>query len=108
MRAAIQSILRPDGSTLQSLDPSGTRAISPKVADLATYALQGVIERGTGVAAALETDVAVTVRFIDAVEARKLNRTYRAKDYATNVLSFVYDAECGVLRGDVALCGWSL
>ena len=56
------------------------------------------------VAVALETDAAVTLRFIDAFEARTLNRTYRAKDYATNVLSFVYDAEYGVLCGDVALC----
>jgi probable rRNA maturation factor len=57
------------------------------------------------VAAALETDALVTLRFVDAREARTLNRTYRGRDYATNVLSFVYDDESGALRGDVALCG---
>lgn len=53
-------------------------------------------------AAALEGDVEVTVRLVDAEEGRSLNREYRAKDYATNVLSFVYqDSPC---QGDLVLC----
>jgi len=35
----------------------------------------------------------VSVRFVDVEEGRTLNRDYRHKDYATNVLSFVYDSE---------------
>ena len=53
------------------------------------------------VAAALDADASVTVRFVEAREGRTLNRTYRGKDAATNVLAFVYD---GVSGGDIVLC----
>ena len=57
-------------------------------------------------AAALERSAAVTVRFVGAAEARKLNDAYRDRDYATNVLSFDYgSAGPGqVLTGDIVLC----
>jgi len=57
-------------------------------------------------AAALERSAAVTVRFVGAAEARKLNNAYRDRDYATNVLSFDYEsAGLGqVLAGDIVLC----
>lgn len=45
----------------------------------------------------------VTVRFVDAEEGRELNRDYRDKDYATNVLSFVYDLP-PELSGDLVVC----
>ncbi len=45
----------------------------------------------------------VTVRIVDADEARSLNAQYRGKDYATNVLSFVYAAP-PELAGDLVLC----
>ncbi|WP_263770682.1 rRNA maturation RNase YbeY [Propionivibrio soli] len=45
----------------------------------------------------------ITVRFVDAEEGQQLNRDYRGKDYATNVLSFPYDAE-PVVRGDLLVC----
>jgi probable rRNA maturation factor len=45
----------------------------------------------------------VTVRFVDAEEGQALNRDYRHKDYATNVLSFVYAHEPR-LTGDLAIC----
>ena len=45
----------------------------------------------------------VTVRFVDADEGRSLNRDYRGKDYATNVLSFPY-ASGATLSGDLVLC----
>jgi probable rRNA maturation factor len=53
--------------------------------------------------AALEHDVCVTVRFVDVAEGRALNRDYRGKDYATNVLSFVYDPPPQV-AGDLVVC----
>ncbi len=56
------------------------------------------------VAAALERDADITLRFVDRDEARRLNRRYRRHDYPTNVLSFVYDDERDVLRGDIVLC----
>ncbi len=45
----------------------------------------------------------VTIRFVDEAEGRELNRSYRGRDYATNVLSFVYETE-PVVRGDLAIC----
>ena len=53
--------------------------------------------------AALEGAAAVTVRFVDAIEGRALNAEYRGKDYATNVLTFVYDDE-HPRAGDIVLC----
>ncbi|GGX96267.1 endoribonuclease YbeY [Litchfieldella qijiaojingensis] len=49
----------------------------------------------------------LTVRFVDAVESRALNRDYRGKDRPTNVLSFPFDAPAGIelpLLGDLVIC----
>jgi len=53
--------------------------------------------------AALRRDAAMTLRIVDEAEGRELNRNYRGKDYATNVLTFVYD-DTGTLCGDVVIC----
>ena len=53
--------------------------------------------------AALQRDAAMTLRIVDEVEGRELNRNYRGKDYATNVLTFVYD-DAAPLSGDVVIC----
>ena len=54
---------------------------------------------------ALERDVIVTLRIVDAKEGRELNRAYRKKDYSTNVLTFVYgESADGKLSGDIVLC----
>jgi probable rRNA maturation factor len=42
----------------------------------------------------------IALRVVGAAEGRRLNRTYRAKNYATNVLSFPY----GSGSGDIVLC----
>jgi probable rRNA maturation factor len=52
---------------------------------------------------ALQRDVIVTLRVVDETEGRSLNRGYRGKDYATNVLTFVYD-DAQPLCGDVVIC----
>jgi len=45
------------------------------------------------------------VRYVALAEARRLNREFRGKDYATNVLSFAYDeAPRGTVAGDVVIC----
>jgi probable rRNA maturation factor len=54
-------------------------------------------------AAALERDVRATVRFVGLAEGRTLNALYRGKEYATNVLTFVYD-DAVPLAGDIVLC----
>jgi len=55
--------------------------------------------------AALLHPAEVTLRLVDAEEGRQLNRDYRAKDYATNVLTFAYGADAeGAYSGDIVLC----
>jgi probable rRNA maturation factor len=46
----------------------------------------------------------VTVRYVGAAEGRRLNREFRGKDYATNVLSFPYEASRGRVSGDLVIC----
>lgn len=53
--------------------------------------------------AALEGGGQVAIRLVDADEGQALNREYRGKDYATNVLSFPYDTEPRLL-GDLVIC----
>ena len=52
---------------------------------------------------ALDTDAEITVRIVDAEEGRALNRDYRQKDYATNVLTFDYATE-PIVMADLVLC----
>jgi hypothetical protein len=52
---------------------------------------------------ALAEDAAITVRVVDGDEGRALNRDYRHKDYATNVLTFAYDDQ-SPLAADLVLC----
>lgn len=52
---------------------------------------------------ALRRDAAMTLRIVDEAEGRELNKKYRGKDYATNVLTFVYN-DGGALCGDVVIC----
>jgi len=53
--------------------------------------------------AALEGGGQVTIRLVEADEGQELNRDYRGKDYATNVLSFPYETEPR-LMGDLVIC----
>src|SRR5690606_17864224 len=62
------------------------------------------------VAAALDgriREADLGIRLVDAREGRALNRHYRGKDYATNVLSFPAELPPGVdlpLLGDLVIC----
>ena len=58
---------------------------------------------GRWVRAALDADARVTVRIVGTQEGRTLNRTYRGRDYATNVLTFVLD-DRPPYDGDLVLC----
>ncbi len=51
----------------------------------------------------------LTLRFVSEDEGRALNRDYRGKDYATNVLTFAYAdgedvSEDDVVQADIVLC----
>lgn len=52
---------------------------------------------------AIERSCSVTLRIVGRPEARRLNHHFRQRDYATNVLTFVYDSD-PVVTGDVAIC----
>ena len=52
---------------------------------------------------ALDADAEITVRIVDAEEGQAINRDYRGKDYATNVLTFDYATE-PVVMADLVLC----
>jgi probable rRNA maturation factor len=55
--------------------------------------------------AALARPATVTLRYVAEAEGRRLNREYRGRDYATNVLTFVYEgAPRGALAGDIVIC----
>ena len=52
---------------------------------------------------ALQSDAEITVRIVGQEEGQMLNRDYRGKDYATNVLTFDYTQE-PVVTADLVLC----
>ena len=53
---------------------------------------------------ALLRNAELTVRVVSESEARSLNRDYRGKDYATNVLTFDY-TQAPLVTADLVLCG---
>ncbi|AUA56855.1 Probable rRNA maturation factor [Achromobacter spanius] len=47
----------------------------------------------------------LSLRLVGAAEGRRLNRDFRERDYATNVLTFEYGVDpVGVARGDIVMC----
>ena len=52
---------------------------------------------------ALASEGEITVRIVNAEEGRALNRDYRQKDYATNVLTFDY-TQAPLVTADLVLC----
>ena len=51
------------------------------------------------------TGATLTIRVVNQLEARNLNNAFRGKDYATNVLTFVYhELNSPNLEGDIVLC----
>lgn len=83
-----------------------------------SYDTQIVIQRASRIAgipsdanfrkwirAALPKPAELTLRIVNAAEGRNLNSAFRGKDYATNVLTFVYhEPKAKTLMGDVVLC----
>jgi probable rRNA maturation factor len=55
------------------------------------------------IAATLDRDAEIVLRFVDAREGRRLNREFRGKDYATDVLTFAYERVPAV-RADIVIC----
>jgi probable rRNA maturation factor len=55
------------------------------------------------VAAALERDAELVLRFVGASEGRRLNRNFRRRDYAADVLTFDY-AQSPRVQADIVIC----
>ena len=61
------------------------------------------------VAAALQQPARLVIRFVDAGEGQMLNKSYRQKNKATNVLAFVYEdlspaSSSSMPEADIILC----
>ena len=67
----------------------GTAGAAPAAALLRKYALAAILPGSQ-----------VTLRVVGTAEGRRLNRSFRKRNYATNVLSFSY----GRCHGDIVLC----
>ena len=87
-----------------------TRANKPKLSLAIQYASADLrvptrSQLRRWITAALERDAIITLRIVDAKEGRVLNGAYRKKNYATNVLTFVYgESPHAALCGDIVLC----
>jgi|MudIll2142460700_1097286.scaffolds.fasta_scaffold926551_2 probable rRNA maturation factor len=55
------------------------------------------------IAAALERDAELVLRFVGASEGRRLNRNFRGRDYATDVLTFDY-VQSPRVQADIVIC----
>lgn len=85
-----------------------TARAAPRLSLAVQYAVtpRGVPSRAQfrrWVRAALEHDARVTLRIVGQAEGLALNRDYRGRDYATNVLTFVF-RDAAPFEGDLALC----
>jgi probable rRNA maturation factor len=52
--------------------------------------------------AGAKREATITLRYVGEAEGRRLNREFRGRDYATNVLTFVYSK--APLAGDIVIC----
>lgn len=63
----------------------------PSEEDLSNWAEAALLEKQNEVEHLPYKQVGVVLRFVGEEEGQELNRDYRGKDYATNVLSFEFD-----------------
>ena len=76
---------------------------SPAIeAALNQQASENVIKKW--VKAATQQGGLLTLRFVNAAEGKKLNRAYRNKDKATNVLTFPYELSKSNVLADIIFC----
>ena len=77
--------------------------LSLQLADAGDRALLSRPRVRRWLASALERPAEITLRVVDEAEGRTLNRDYRGKDHATNVLTFDYARQPTVVA-DLVLC----
>ena len=78
-------------------------ALSLQFADPGDRALLARHKVARWIRAALASRAEITVRIVGADEGRALNRDFRGKDRATNVLTFAY-GQALVVQADLVLC----
>lgn len=78
-------------------------ALSLQFADATDRALLPRHRVARWIRAALDAPAQIAVRIVGADEGRGLNRDYRRRDYATNVLTFDYE-QAPVVVADLVLC----
>ena len=82
------------GKSVLSIQRASRAAHIPPDARLRAWARQ-----------ALAGPAVVTLRYVAQAEGRRLNLEFRGKDYATNVLTFIYGRDPrGALAGDIVIC----
>ncbi|QWE08462.1 rRNA maturation RNase YbeY [Polynucleobacter ibericus] len=94
--------------------PTNKKKISPKLTidfQFASPAIESAIGKAASsalikkwVKSATPLGGLVTLRFVNATEGKKLNLTFRQKDYATNVLTFPYELTKKSLATDIIFC----
>ncbi len=84
-------------------DPRPALSLSVQFADASHRAVLPRHRVAKWIRAALESPAEIAVRLVDAEEGQALNRDYRGKDYATNVLTFDYARE-PLVHADLVLC----
>ena len=87
--------------TLPALDLSLQFGTFPDAAPHRAVLRPARVRKWVGMALAAPAEIAV--RIVGAEEGQALNREYRGKDYATNVLTFDYTRE-PVVAADLVLC----
>ncbi|KAF7963650.1 rRNA maturation RNase YbeY [Cupriavidus sp. UYMU48A] len=114
-------LVRPDNHDALAIAVTATPVVTTTGTPATPPALELEVQHGDGVGkraglparkqietwvkSALYADAALTVRFVGEDEGRTLNRTYRGKDYATNVLTFAYaESQDDPVTGDIVLC----
>jgi probable rRNA maturation factor len=117
--SATRRATRPEGAraTRPAAGAAGGRAASRATAPRLALSVQIAPEAGDCPAdrpqlrrwarAALARDAALALRVVGEAEGRALNRDYRGRDYATNVLTFAYDEDPdgdGAVRADIVVC----
>ena len=80
---------RPRSKVVVQRAAGGTAGAGPAASLLRKFALAAIVPGSR-----------VTLRVVGIAEGRLLNKSFRRRNYATNVLSFSYDR----LHGDVVLC----
>jgi probable rRNA maturation factor len=89
----------------KAYSPQNSLELSCQYADAGA---QNIAARSTlrrWVLRALAQPAHINLRFVSQHEGRALNREYRGKDYATNVLTFAYPKQRGAtLQADIIFC----